>query len=328
MVPERSDVTTVALACQGGGSHSAFCAGALQTLLVDLPEEYEIVGFSGTSGGALCATTAWYGLLEEGPEEAADRLDALWSDVTARTPFDRAVNETARWTIALDNSGVPLPDVSPYLSPASEIAQRDLRKSMESVVDFDRVPELAGDPSPRLLVSAVDVTGGDARIFADGDVTADALLASAAVPMLFEAVEIDGSPSWDGMFAQNPPVTNFLSGVEDADRKPDEIWVLRVAPERREEVPTSLRAIADRQNELSGNLALETELAFVDRINEWIAEGRLDGERYKRVAVEQLRLDADLSLSSRFDRSPSFIDDLFERGRTTASAFLDAKASE
>ncbi|MBV0923790.1 patatin-like phospholipase family protein [Halomicroarcula limicola] len=328
MVPDRSDATTVALACQGGGSHSAFCAGTLQTLLVDLPEEYEIIGFSGTSGGALCATTAWYGLLEDGPDGAADRLEALWSDVAARTPLDRAVNEAARWTIALDNGGVPVPDVSPYLSPASEIARRDLRRSIESVVDFDRIPELAAGPSPRLLVSAVDVTGGDARIFADGDVTADALLASAAVPLLFEAVEIDGSPYWDGMFAQNPPVTNFLSGVEDADRKPDEVWVLRVAPERREEVPSSLRAIADRQNELSGNLALEKELAFIDRINEWVAEGRLDGERYKRVAVEQLRLDADLPLSSRFDRSPSFIEDLFERGRATASEFLDSKASE
>ncbi|GGN84594.1 MULTISPECIES: patatin-like phospholipase family protein [Haloarcula] len=328
MTEETDDVTTVALACQGGGAHSAFCAGALQRLLTDLPDGYEILGFSGTSGGALSATTAWFGYVDEGPDRAAELLDTLWADIAASTPVDWAINSAARWAVALDESGVPMPETSPYATPATDLAQRDLRRSIERVVDFERVPSLADGESPRLLVSAVDVTTGEFSVFSGGDVTADALLASAAVPSLFEAVEVDGRPHWDGMFAQNPPVKNFLSDVEAAEEKPDEIWVLRVTAAGREDVPTSLAAIADRRSELSGNRSLRQELAFVERVNEWLDEGALDDDRYKRVVVEQLRLDEELSYSSRFDRSPTFIEDLFEAGRAEASALLDAKAGQ
>lgn len=328
MAAERDDGTTVALACQGGGAHSAFCAGALQHLLVELPDDYKILGLSGTSGGALCAATAWYGLADDGPDRAAELLDELWTAVAARTVVERAANNATTWTVALGEGGVPVPEVSPYDTPASELAQRDLRSAADGVIEFDRVPALADGDSPRLLVSAVDVTSGEFRVFDGADVTADALLASTAVPTLFEAVEVDGRPHWDGLFAQNPPIKNFLSGVEEAADKPDEIWVLQVNPQRRDRAPTSLGAIADRRSELSGNLSLNQEAAFVERINEWVEDGVVDGERYKHVTVERIGLDWDLPYPSRLDRSPSFIDELIERGQNAAAAFLESTVDE
>lgn len=326
MSEATDDATTVALACQGGGAHSAFCAGALQRLLTDLPDGYEIVGFSGTSGGALSAATAWFGYVDDGGDRAAELLGALWDDIAAATALDRTVNAATRWAVTLEASGVPVLETSPYASPATDFAQRDLRRSIERVVDFDRMASLADGDSPRLLVSAVDVSTGEFRLFSGGDVTADALLASTAVPTLFEAVEVEGRPHWDGLFAQNPPVKNFLSDADDAAEKPDEIWVLRVTPTGPDAVPRSLRAIADRRSELSGDRSLRQELAFIDRVNRWLDEGALDDDRYKPITVEQLRPDEDRSYASRFDRSPTFIDGLFETGRAEAETLLDSKA--
>ena len=324
MSSDRSGATTVAIACQGGGAHSAFCAGALEHLLVDLPPGYEIHGVSGTSGGALTAATAWYGLLEEGPAYAARLLEEFWADIAAGSLAERAISAATTSAIALDERGLPLPAVSPYANPWAEYAQRSIRRSLERVIDFDRVPDLAGGDAPLLLVSAVAIRSGAFRIFSGPELTADTLLASAAVPELFEAVAVDGEQYWDGLFAQNPPVANFLS-AESADEKPDEIWILQVNPSRRENVPTSLPGISNRKSELTGNLALNQELRFIERINELVERGALDEDRYKQVGVERVRLATVLSFQSQFDRSPEFIDALREAGRTRARTFLDER---
>jgi NTE family protein len=308
--------TTVAIACQGGGSHTAFTAGVLRGILRGLPEEYEIGALSGTSGGAMCAALAWDGLRRGDVEGAIDRLEGFWDDVAAETPWDRLVNDAAllgsRVTAEFGTFGV-----SPYRHGASVAAQRELRETVERHVQFDD-----GVPTspPHLFVGAVDVESGSFEVFVDGEAGADALLASAAVPNLFRAVEIDGTGHWDGLFSQNPPIRQFVSEVSPAN-KPDEVWIVRINPVERDGTPRSLDDIADRRNELSGNLSLAQEVHTIETINDLIDEGVVDDERYKRIELREIALDLDLDVQSKLDRSRDFLEDLMERGEAKASGF-------
>jgi NTE family protein len=131
-----ADQTNVAIACQGGGSHTAFTAGVLRELLREIPEEYSIVGFSGTSGGAACATLAWYGHIH--PEkDPGELLTGFWQDLAASSPLHRAANNIIRWSIDLQRAGVPLPDISPADSPGSKWGKNEFRDLLESYVDFN-----------------------------------------------------------------------------------------------------------------------------------------------------------------------------------------------
>jgi NTE family protein len=167
--------------------------------------------------------------------------------------------------------------------------------------------------------------------------TWNALVASAAVPTLFEAVDVEGAdgtrrPHWDGLLSQNPPLRNLVHDP-DLDVRPDEIWLVRVNPEEREETPTSLAEIADRRNELVGNLSVRQELHFVERVNHWVATGALTGD-YEPVVVRQLSLadeldgGAALSAASKLDRRPGLLDDLRAAGRSSAADFLREPEAE
>lgn len=323
-----TESTTVAIGCQGGGSHTAFSAGALRTLLPNLPADHEIVAISGTSGGALCATTAWYGLVTAGPEAAADRLGSLWADLSADSPVQRTVNDALVWTERLNSLGFPVPSASPYDVPVSETAQRQLLGTVEQYVDFEAIPDLVDDETSRLLLSAVDVTAGSFEVFEAEQLAPECLLASTAVPTLFPAVEFDETGYWDGLFSQNPPIRNFLAGYPDVDRKPDEIWILQINPTDCEAIPRRSPAIVDRQRELAGNLSLNQEVAFVEQVNEWVDEGLLPGERYKHVDVERITLDRELSHATKLDRDPAFVEDLLETGAREAEAFLAGRGTD
>ncbi|RXK50147.1 patatin-like phospholipase family protein [Halorientalis pallida] len=316
-----SDEANVAIACQGGGSHTAFTAGVLGELLPAVDDRGDrLVGLSGTSGGAFAALAGWYGHL------AADTtapvvLSDLWDELAASGPADRATNDTLVWTTRLENMGVPFPEVSPHQHPFTDWGRARLRRTLESVVDFDALPGLATAAAPELVVGTVDIEGGTFETFANGDVTPEAVLASAAVPQLFPAVEIDGDEHWDGLFSQNPPIRD-LYHVPPA-RKPDELWVVQVNPQIRDGEPTSMREIADRRNELAGNLSLNQELHTVEQINEFVAEGYLPDEEFRHTEVRRIGFGGDLGYASKLDRSPEFVDDLVEAGRERATAFLD-----
>src|SRR5215216_3303677 len=156
----------VAIACQGGGSHTAFTAGALKRLLKT--DGYEFVALSGTSGGAICALLAWYALLQDGGEGAATRaaelLDSFWRDNSASAPFDRLWNDWAVWVNRLQGA-VVVPAVSPYSTPLSYWARERLRQMLEERVPFAEIETPIADPKPMLLVGAVDVRAGEFRAF-------------------------------------------------------------------------------------------------------------------------------------------------------------------
>jgi NTE family protein len=304
---------TVAIACQGGGSHTAFTGGALQRLLAD--GNHGVVALSGTSGGAVCALLAWYGLLTGGAAEAGRLLERFWEANAATTLSGKAVNA---WLVGLARleGRVSLPVVTPYAYP--DIASPAFANLLASHVDVDRLARLQQSPpddQPLLLVGAADVLTGDFKAFSSRrrEITVNAVLASAAVPLLFRAVEEKGRYYWDGLFSQNPPVRELPA----AD--PEEIWVIRINPRGRATVPKTVADIADRRNELAGNLSLEQELSFIRRVNEWA--DRL-GDPYRRIEIREITLDLDLDLASKLDRRPAFIRRLFDAGREQAGTFL------
>ena len=314
------DTTRVAIACQGGGSHTAFTAGALEVLLDD--PDCEVVGLSGTSGGAVCAVAAWYGLLAD-DETPADVLDAVWQDVAATTPMDRALNGVTVWGSSVEASGYPTPGISPYQNPGAALGQRRLRRALTANIDFDAFPDLATPDCPRLAVGTVNVDAGAFETFVDAEVTADAILASSAIPDLFPGVEIDGHLHWDGMFSNNPPIRDLMD--VDRHRKPEELWVVQINPQDTDDRPTTLREIRDRRNELSGNISLNQQLHFLERVNDWIDAGHLPESDFQRVKLRRIELDRDLSYATKLDRDPEFIEDLVALGRTAAGEFCERR---
>lgn len=322
MTTAETDTTNVAIACQGGGSHTAFTAGVLQRLLraVDWGESHELVGISGSSGGAFNALAVWYGMVRKSPEHAADLLDMLWRDLSAEEAGDRALNEWLLTFNRLEAGGFPLPQLSPYQIPGAEIGKDRIRHVLESNIDFSEIPGYCERSAPDLVVGTVNVNEGEFETFTNEDVDVDAVLASAAVPNLFEAVEIHGHLHWDGIFSQNPPVNDLMD--QPPDRKPDQLWVIQINPQDFEGEPRTLEAIADRRNELSGNISLNQELRFIERVNAWVEDGTLPAAEFSVTEIRRIEMGRRYPSSTKLDRDPAFIRELIERGRERASEFL------
>jgi NTE family protein len=314
--------TNIAIACQGGGSHTAFTGGVLETVLpyIDARDDCRLVGLSGTSGGAVSALAGWYGYLTGGGEGAAETLRDLWADIATKDPYERLLNDWVVWGTRLQNGPLPTPTLSPYDLPFSDLGKREFVRVLERHVDFDALDDLGTPECPRLVVGTVDVNAGEFETFTEENVSPKAILASAAVPALFEAVEIDGHYHWDGLFSQNPPVYDLMH--TDPARKPDELWIIQINPQTREGVPTRVEEIADRRNELSGNISLTQELRFIETVNEWIDRGDLASEKYSHTEIRRLVLDDKLSYASKLDRSAQFIERLRGDGIDDAEQFL------
>jgi NTE family protein len=216
----RGERKRVAIACQGEGSHTAFTAGVLKRLLrAEELKRHEVVGLSGTSGGAVCALLAWHHLLRGDGAGAAEVLDAFWRDNSATAPHEQIVNHWILWASNLQNF-VTTRVVSPYYNYFSVAALDEFRRMLERRVDFGEVGVQPEGSYPVLLVGAVDVISGEFRAFNSrrDRISPETILASAAIPTLFRSVHLDdGGTYWDGLFSQNPPVKELT------DEGPDEI---------------------------------------------------------------------------------------------------------
>ena len=352
--------TKVAIACQGGGSQTAFTAGALRRILRDpgFDRDYEVVALSGTSGGALCCLLAWYGLLVHADERedyvnvrgrdargrgarAADLLTTFWNENSAHTWWDLLV--TNPFIVGLHrmvDAGV-LPAAPPAPGVPAMVRDR-LQRLLERLVPFEELPALlaAVPDHPTLLCGAVDVLSGDFAVFEEAcpdpewrrerresappAVTVDTILASAAVPPLLPAIPIGDGLYWDGLFAHNPPIRGLVE--RDASMRPDEIWVLQIDPETTPAPPATVVATVDRRFELSSNLSLNAELHWIRQINQWVDQGVLPAERFKTIRTARVPLSAALAerldLASKVDRSPAYLRGLMTDGEQQAEAFL------
>lgn len=322
-VPDRKPVS---LALQGGGSHGAFQWGVLDRLLED--DRLDIRAVTASSAGAMNAAALIGGLATGGADGARARLDLLWREVNlsgGRNVFGDSsiwsaaltpgwLKDTSLWRSA-ENAAMSM---SPYQFNPFNL--NPLKRVLDTAIDFEAVRA-----SPiRLFVAATAVNQGRARLFENPEITDQVLLASACLPHLFHAVEIDGEPYWDGGYLANPALWPLFY----ADT-PDDILLLPLNPFAREEAPRAAGEIMDRLNEIVFNAPLVAELRAVAFVQDLIADGRLKrtGEdRYRALlmhAIEPGPWLGALSLSSKFDTEWTFLNDLKTRGREAAGAWLD-----
>ncbi|MBI4725527.1 MAG: patatin-like phospholipase family protein [Rhodomicrobium sp.] len=315
-----SEKPKVAIACQGGGSHAAFAAGVLGKLLSPpFRDRFDLVALSGTSGGAVCAALAWAGLISDGHDDAVRRLSNFWHDLEVHDLLDAAMNF---WTVTLARMPVTQ-ELSPYTY--EPVAEPALRSLLQRHLGLENLPAGPGRRArPALLIGATEILTGERTVFHGTALTYDMLIASAAIPPLYRAVEIGRKLYWDGLFASNPPIRELT----DLPERPAEIWVVQINPQHRPVEPRSVRDIDDRRNELAGNLSLGQELFFIHKINDLLAKHASLAERYQDIQVRVVELGIDgLDYPSKLDRSSVLIEQLLANGAKRAEWFFDKRSA-
>jgi NTE family protein len=321
-------VKRINLALQGGGAHGAFTWGVIDHLLQDGRIWFE--GISGTSAGAVNAVMLADGLARGGSEEARKRLGEFWraASLGGNLPdLQRSVVERLFSFMPLEGSPVQawFGALARYLSPydLNPLNINPLKDLIERFVDFEAVRNCE---SLQLFISATNVQTGRLHIFSRDKISADAVMASACLPFLFRAVEIDGVPYWDGGFLGNPVIFPFFRTTETED-----VLIVQINPLVRHTTPTSAQEIMNRVSEITFNSSLLSEYRAIEFVSRLIDRGRLPrgtgpGE-YRRINVHRIVLDgegkaytADTKLSTDYE----FFEMLRDNGRRAARRFLDA----
>ena len=319
----RTNAKKINLALQGGGAHGAFTWGVLDRILED--GRIDIEGISGTSAGAMNAVVLVDGWVRGGRDGAREQLHKFWRGVSRKGgvsgPPQNVFDAMMSFWHLPRVSGPGLFNIwNQFSSPLdfSPLTINPLRDLLSRLVDFERVHACE---DIRLFISATNVRTGKIRVFRDGEITADALAASACLPMLFQAVEINGDAYWDGGYMGNPALFPFFSetGCED-------ILLVQINPILREEVPTSTHEIMERVSEITFNASLLREFRAIDFVNRLIEDNRLSGTKYHPVRMH--RIDADTALkgysaSTKLDTRWSFFEKLHQIGRESAGEWLD-----
>ena len=326
MIETVREPVLVDLALQGGGSHGAFTWGVLDRLLEE--PWLRIEAISGTSAGAMNAALVADGWTQGGAQAARAHLETYWRRVSQasmfspfqRSPLDRLMG---RWTLdtspvylAMDLMGRVL---SPYdLNP---LGLNPLRSILAESINFER---LASTPI-KLFVTATNVRTGRGHIFRNAEITADVLLASACLPTMFQAIEIDGEPYWDGGYSGNPTLTPL---VRESDAH-DTILV-QINPRERLELPRTANDILNRLNEISFNSPLMKELRMIALLHEVADPGHGEGARWAGMRTHRIMSDtlADFGASSKLNAEWEFVSLLKEEGRKSADGFLTAHGGE
>jgi len=324
----HAKIKKINLALQGGGAHGAFTWGVLDHILSD--ERLAIEGISGTSAGAVNAVMLADGLVRGGPEEARKRLAEFWRSASHDgnlSPLQRGVLDRlfAFWPI----EGSPLQAwidawsqaFSPYdVNPLNINPLKDL---VERFVDFDAIRASA---NPQLFISATNVRTGRLRVFSHDKITADVIMASACLPLLFRAVEIDGVPYWDGGYMGNPAIFPFFAATESED-----VLVVQINPIERHATPTSAREIVNRVNEITFNSSLLAEFRAIEFVGRLIDRGKLPrgtgAGQYRRINVHRIALDGSdrhLGADTKLNNDYDFFEMLRDNGRRAARRFFDA----
>jgi NTE family protein len=317
-----SNPRPVTLALQGGGSMGAFAWGVLDRLL-DAPElRIEVV--SGASAGAMNAALLVQGLATGGPAEAKRLLETFWRRVAVAAGSPDV--DGARW---LSPCGVVAPLADVLRQAANGLSRAQVNplglNPLRSILDGLFDPSVLGrEGVPVLVVSATRVRTGEARLFHDAEVTTDVLLASACLPQLFPAVEIEGEPYWDGGFASNPPLRALIEAGAPAD-----IVLVRTTPVERPDPPTSAAGVLERTEEMTFGAALRQELRSLALAQRLLADlpsapevlARLRDARLHAISAEaEFRA---LKAGSRRDPTWSFLRSMRELGHATADRWLD-----
>lgn len=316
---------SVNLALQGGGAHGAFTWGVLDRLLEE--RRIEIDAISGTSAGAMNAVVLASGYQKGGRDGARAALENFWRAVSRDgrlSPIQRGLMDRLLGNWSLDKNpfflamDVATRFVSPYDFNPFNI--NPLRDVLEREVDFDA---LRKNRDIRIYLSATNVHTGKVRVFQSKEITADVVMASACLPFLFKAVEIDGTPYWDGGYVGNPPLFPFFRSGEGGD-----ILLVQTNPVIREQTPQSARDILNRMNEITFNASLASEFRAIGYVNRMLGSKllrRLAGKTTPEVRLHRIESGEgllELTSSSKFNIDWSFFQHLRDIGRNATDEFL------
>ncbi len=318
------------LALQGGGAHGAFTWGVLDRLLDD--EDIEVAAITGTSAGALNGAAFKSGMVHAGRDGARACLDGLWKRMGAvgdmRIAHWMRGIEPAHVAQALEYS-VPFSMAEAWSRLVSPYAYGPFyRNPLTPVVDRFNFDEICADEGPALFVCATCVRSGKIRVFTGEEISTDAILASACLPNLFQAVEIYDPKSerteayWDGGYTGNPALYPLFGGD-----LPDDVVIVNINPLERDEVPKTPQQIQNRINEISFNSSLFRELRAINFVQRLLAEGKLKAGEMSRVLVHMIADDAlmnDLSAATKIVPNPVVLNRLKQSGRDAADQFLSA----
>jgi NTE family protein len=321
-----SEPVSIDLALQGGGSHGAFTWGVLDRLLEE--RWLHISAISGTSAGAMNAAVLADGWVHGEAEGARRALADYWERVSRaarfsplqRSPLDRLAGQ---WTLDSSPAYIAMDLMSRLLSPYDlnplGLALNPLRDILADSIDFER---LARSPI-KLFVTATKVRTGRGRIFRNGEITPDVLLASACLPTMFRAIEIDGEAYWDGGYAGNPTITPL---VRESDAR--DVILVQINPTQRPETPRSAAEILNRLNEVSFNSALAKELRMIALLRKVADPGTGEGACWAEMRMHRIFSDllTSLGASSKLNSEWDFVTMLRDEGRRAASQFLNTKA--
>jgi NTE family protein len=310
------------LALQGGGSHGAFTWGVLDRLLED--EQIIFKGISGTSAGALNAAVMATGFHQGRRDGARKALTAFWNDVSqsgsifsplsasqANSIHDNLQLERLpgyQWVSAFFRSFSPYEFNPLNLNPLRDVLRRHVD---EEALRHNKL---------NLFVTATSVTTGQARVFTNKELSVDALLASACLPLLFQAIEIDGEPYWDGGYTGNPAIFPLIYNTEALD-----VLLVRINPLVRQGTPKRAEEIMDRLSEITFNASLMGEMRAIAFVSRLVRDGKLESSRYKDLRLHMVSDDdglARLGANTKFNTDRAFLESLFEMGRRAADHWL------
>lgn len=321
----KSRKKRLSLALQGGGAHGAFTAGVLDRLLEAGTFEFE--GVTGTSAGAVNAVLLAHGLLQGSKDAARETLDAFWNQVSSLSLFDHQgwnlINKGFMGFQPASMATRAMLELFRYSSPYqfNPFDLNPLREVLSSTVDFQGLRE----HSPlKLFVSATQVLTGKIRIFRSAELTSEVILASACLPHLHHAIEIQGEYYWDGAFSGNPPIYPLIFDCGEED-----ILIVMLHPLRHSKLPTRGREITERLIELSTNATFLREMEAI-ALSQRSARGRFlplgtmerrfRGLRFHLIEADELM--SSLDHPTKYNTDTSFISMLREAGREHADAWL------
>jgi NTE family protein len=309
----------VNLALQGGGSHGAFTWGALDRLLEE--ERLSFEGITGTSAGAVNAVVLADGLAAGGRDGAREALEAYWrkvSTLSSRVPMPPSPLDKASDFGLMQSAGFIFLTyfASPYqLNPFNYNPFKDL---LAEAINFERVRR---QTAVKLFLCATNVQTAKVKIFNGKDIGVEHLMASTCLPLLMQAVEVDGEYYWDGSYAGNPAIFPLVYECSSRD-----ILMIHITPAERPGVPTTSPAIMNRMQEISFNTALIREMRTIDHFNRLIDDGRMGGGGKRMLVhlIEAEDLIRDISWSSRLNSDWGFLTHLYQLGRGRAEHWLNA----
>lgn len=314
---------TVELALQGGGAHGALTWGVLERLLEE--PKVRIEGVSGTSAGAMNAVVLADGLEAGGRDGACVALERFWkavSDAARTSPIQRDLwaRMSGNWSLETSPNYLFFDHLSRVFSPyeLNPLNLNPLRDLLAQIVDFDRVNRCT---AIKVFVTATNVRSGRPKVFRQPDLTVDAVMASAALPFMFQAVEIDGDAYWDGGYVGNPALFPL---VDECDAR--DLVLVQINPFDRPEVPRTARDIINRLNEITFNASLVKELRSIMLLRELIEAEGLERERYRDMRLHRIHADEhllELKASSKLNAEWAYLCHLRDLGRELTERWLE-----